>query len=128
MGAIRMAMMLTTLIMGLIAGPAVSLFGSPTVSPVTAAACVSVPLPPRLPSSMYFLALSQAPPPEVIWMARKSPVTMLPISMPPRAVAKDEADQDRRHNRNQAGQDHLPLGRARHQVHGPSVFRRGRPL
>src|ERR1700693_4343811 len=46
MGAIRMAMILTTLIMGLIAGPAVSLLGSPTVSPVTAAAWVSVPLPP----------------------------------------------------------------------------------
>src|ERR1700686_4641270 len=46
MGAIRMAMILITLIMGLIAGPAVSLFGSPTVSPVTAAAWVSVPLPP----------------------------------------------------------------------------------
>src|SRR5436309_2638776 len=37
-GMIRMATMLATLIMGLIAGPAVSLYGSPTVSPVTAAA------------------------------------------------------------------------------------------
>jgi len=27
-----------------------------------AALCVSEPLPPKLPSSMYFLALSQAPP------------------------------------------------------------------
>ena len=45
-GASRMAMMFITLIMGLIAGPAVSLQGSPTVSPVTAAAWVSVPLPP----------------------------------------------------------------------------------
>src|SRR5205085_4118539 len=86
-GAIRMAMMLTTLIIGLIAGPAVSLFGSPTVSPVTAAACVSVPLPPKCPSSMYFLALSQAPPPEVIWIARKLPVTIDPMSMPPSAFA-----------------------------------------
>src|SRR6202171_1547930 len=64
--AIRMAMMLMTLIIGLIAGPAVSLFGSPTVSPVTDALCASDPLPPRLPSSMYFLALSQAAPPLVI--------------------------------------------------------------
>lgn len=35
-----------TLISGLMAGPAVSLYGSPTVSPVTAALCASEPLPP----------------------------------------------------------------------------------
>ena len=40
-----------------------SLNGSPTVSPTTAALCVSEPLPPYMPVSMYFLALSQAPPP-----------------------------------------------------------------
>ena len=34
-----------TLISGLMAGPAVSLSGSPTVSPVTAALCFSQPLP-----------------------------------------------------------------------------------
>ena len=34
------------LIIGLIAGPAVSLYGSPTVSPVIAALCASDPLPP----------------------------------------------------------------------------------
>ena len=45
-GASRMATMFITLIIGLIAGPAVSLLGSPTVSPVTAAAWVSLPLPP----------------------------------------------------------------------------------
>ena len=49
-----------TLIIGLRAGPAVSLNGSPTVSPMTAALWASDPLPPSLPSSMYFLALSQA--------------------------------------------------------------------
>ena len=45
-------------------GPVVSLKGSPTVSPITAAACESPPLasPGSLPDSMYFLALSQAPP------------------------------------------------------------------
>jgi hypothetical protein len=37
-GMIRMATMLATLIIGLMAGPAVSLNGSPTVSPVTEAA------------------------------------------------------------------------------------------
>ena len=43
-------------------GTAVSLNGSPTVSPMTAALCASQPLPPWWPSSMYFLALSHAPP------------------------------------------------------------------
>src|SRR5690349_25110112 len=52
------ATMLMILISGLMAGPAVSLYGSPTVSPVTAALCASEPLPPKWPSSMYFLALS----------------------------------------------------------------------
>ena len=51
-----------TLMSGLSAGPAVSLNGSPTVSPMTAALWASEPLPPSWPSSMYFLALSQAPP------------------------------------------------------------------
>ena len=51
-----------TLISGFSAGPAVSLNGSPTVSPMTAALWASVPLPPWWPSSMYFLALSHAPP------------------------------------------------------------------
>jgi len=37
----RMATMLMILIIGLTAGPAVSLYGSPTVSPVTAALCAS---------------------------------------------------------------------------------------
>src|ERR687883_568764 len=37
-GMIRIATMFVILIIGLIAGPAVSLYGSPTVSPVTAAA------------------------------------------------------------------------------------------
>src|SRR5438067_2496671 len=35
---------------------------------------------------MYFLALSQAPPPVVIEIATKSPVTIVPISMPPSAA------------------------------------------
>src|ERR1051326_3256292 len=80
---IRIAKMLTTLIIGLIAGPAVSLYGSPTVSPVTAAACANEPLPPRFPSSINFFALSQAPPPEVIAIATNRPVTIVPTSRPP---------------------------------------------
>ena len=35
---------------------------------------------------MYFLALSQAPPPVHIEIATKSPVTMVPISKPPKAA------------------------------------------
>src|SRR3954469_4273563 len=80
---IRIATTLAILIIGLIAGPAVSLYGSPTVSPVTDAAWASEPLPPYAPSSISFFALSQAPPPEVIEIARKRPVTIVPISRPP---------------------------------------------
>lgn len=49
-------------------GPDVSFNGSPIVSPITAALCGSDPFGPKLlacsdaPASMYFLALSQAPP------------------------------------------------------------------
>src|SRR3970282_823311 len=49
-GTISSATMLMILISGLIAGPAVSLYGSPTVSPVTAALWASEPLAPRFPS------------------------------------------------------------------------------
>src|SRR6187431_2569198 len=84
---IRIATMLAILIIGLIAGPAVSLYGSPTVSPVTAAAWASEPLPPYWPSSISFFALSQAPPPEVIAIARKRPVTIVPMSRPPSSFA-----------------------------------------
>ena len=66
-----------TLISGLIAGPAVSLNGSPTVSPMTTALCTSEPLPPRLPSSMYFLPLSQAPPEFDRKFAIRAPTTMV---------------------------------------------------
>ena len=56
------------------------------MSPVTAALCASEPLPPWWPSSMYFLALSQAPPPVHIEIATNRPVTMVPISRPPSAA------------------------------------------
>src|SRR4029077_11192853 len=61
-GTMSRATRFMTLISGFRAGPAVSLNGSPTVSPMTAALWASDPLPPSWPSSMYFLALSQAPP------------------------------------------------------------------
>ena len=53
------------------------------MSPVTAAAWASEPLPPKAPSSISFLALSQAPPPLVIEMARNRPVMIEPMSTPP---------------------------------------------
>src|SRR2546422_6568396 len=54
-------------------GPAVSLNGSPTVSPTTAALCVGLPFPPYSPVSMNFLALSQAPPPLLSRVAMRIP-------------------------------------------------------
>ena len=53
-----MATMLISLIRIFKLGPDVSLNGSPTVSPTTVALWTSLPLPPKLPSSTYFLALS----------------------------------------------------------------------
>ena len=61
-GAISSATRFITLINGLMAGPAVSLNGSPTVSPITVASWAGEPLPPWLPSSTSFLALSHEPP------------------------------------------------------------------
>src|SRR3546814_5309654 len=49
----RIATILVILIIGLTAGPAVSLYGSPTVSPVTAALWASLPLPPWLRSEEH---------------------------------------------------------------------------
>src|SRR2546430_2093946 len=66
-------------------GPAVSLKGSPTVSPTTAALCASEPLPPKLPASMYFFALSQAPPAFAMKSARKTPISVAPARKPPSA-------------------------------------------
>src|SRR5438445_364088 len=70
-------------------GPAVSLKGSPTVSPTTAAACASVRLPSTLPASsvnwpdsMYFLALSHAPPPLLRTVASMTPAMVPTISIP----------------------------------------------
>src|SRR5690606_31932607 len=67
-------------------GPAVSLKGSPTVSPTTAAAWASVPLPPWWPSSTYFFALSQAPPELAIMMPSKTPLTVAPAKSPTNAA------------------------------------------
>ena len=78
-------------------GPEVSLNGSPTVSPTTAALWQSLPLPPKFPASICFLALSQAPPELDMKMARRKPVAVEPeISIP----AEDDADKQEK-----AGED-----------------------
>merc|ERR1719469_1228349 len=69
------------------AGPEVSLKGSPTVSPVTAASCAGTFLPLSAASSetpllMYFLQLSQAPPELDIEMASCTEETSEPVRMP----------------------------------------------
>ena len=66
-------------------GPAVSLLGSPTVSPVMLALCASDPLPPCAPVSMSFLVLSQAPPALLRNSAMRIPDTVPNMSMPERA-------------------------------------------
>ena len=68
----------------LLEGPEVSLSGSPTVSPTTAALWVSVPFvtPGIYPDSMYFLALSQAPPALEKATATCTPETMAPERRP----------------------------------------------
>src|SRR5436309_3224303 len=81
-GAMSNATRFITLMSGLSAGPAVSLNGSPTVSPMTVAACASEPLPPYAPSSTSFLALSQAPPE----LARKTAISV-PVPMAPARYA-----------------------------------------
>lgn len=72
------------------AGPEVSFKGSPMVSPITAALCSSVPFPlvyPSLeemkcPASMYFLALSQAPPELAEEIAIDTPEIKIPGNTP----------------------------------------------
>ena len=76
--------MAITLIKIFIDGPEVSLNGSPTVSPTTVAACASVPLPPKLPFSTNFLALSHAPPALAIIRAISTHPSSAPASMPPK--------------------------------------------
>ena len=68
-------------------GPEVSLKGSPTVSPTTADLCASEPLPPSAPASIYFLALSQAPPALAIITASMKALTSEPSSTPMSVVA-----------------------------------------
>mmetsp|Transcript_1533 Transcript_1533/g.5256 ORF Transcript_1533/g.5256 Transcript_1533/m.5256 type:complete len:219 (+) Transcript_1533:4830-5486(+) len=80
--------MLISLIRMFSAGPLVSLKGSPMVSPTTQALCVSLFFPPKTFSfSMYFFALSQAPPAFDIITASMNPLAMDPARRPPRHFA-----------------------------------------
>ena len=87
-GVKTIATMLISLIRMLSEGPQVSLQGSPTVSPITAALCAgfllpsSRNLPPKFPFSICFLALSQAPPALFSMQASANPVVSPPASSP----------------------------------------------
>ena len=76
MGARTRVIVLSNLINIWILGPAVSLQGSPTVSPVTLALWASDPFPPNSFVSIYFLALSQAPPALLKNVAIRIPVAV----------------------------------------------------
>ena len=96
------------------------------MSPVTEAAWANEPLPPRLPSSMYFLALSQAPPLEVMAMAMNSPVTIVPTSTPPRTTGPERgmtATAMTKSTGKQGGNNHLAQRRLRDDVDADAVFR-----
>lgn len=77
-------------------GPEVSLSGSPTVSPMTAALCSSepfyliTPLISNNPASMYFLALSQAPPALAEERAMATPLTNAPGNNPATALVPNK--------------------------------------
>ena len=63
---------------------------SPTVSPTTAASRTSEPLPPKLPFSTYFFALSHAPPALDIIKAIMTQHINAPPSMPPKAFGPNK--------------------------------------
>jgi len=77
-------------------GPLVSFKGSPTVSPITAALCsgdpffLTYPLSVNYPDSMYFLALSQAPPALADETAIETPETKTPGKTPATAVGPNK--------------------------------------
>ena len=83
-GAIKRAVIFVNFMKMLSYGPATSFKGSPPVSPVTAAMCVGVPFIQKF-LSMYFLALSHMPPPNVKKGDNKADVANRPRSMVPKA-------------------------------------------
>ena len=86
---------------------------------------------------MYFLALSHAPPPEVIEMATNRPVTITPSSIAPEALkairlagdrVDDEVQHDRRQHRQQRRNEHLPDRGLGQHVHRAAIVRLLRAL
>ncbi len=124
-----MATMLMSLIRMFRLGPAVSLKGSPTVSPMTAALWAGEPLPPKFPSSMYFLALSQAPPALAMNTARTKPGRGPADEQAHDAGnAQEEAGDDGDDDGQERGQDHVPLGAARRDLDAAGVVGLGLAL
>ena len=107
-------------------GPEVSLNGSPTVSPTTAALWGSDPLPPKCPSSMYFFALSHAPPALAIMIASRTPEDRAPASIPPRAsTSQQDTDQQRCDDCHQTRNDHFLQSSSCGNVYAVSIVRLG---
>jgi len=112
-------MMLTTLIMGLMAGPAVSLFGSPTVSPVTAALSfldVLLRVVPRRAAARHLNRQEQPGHDRAEEHSAEG------------AWAEEKTDRDRRHDRDDAGDDHLPLRSGGHDPDRGAVLGPARAL
>ena len=84
-GMINSATMFATLIIGLIAGPAVSLYGSPTVSPVIDGFVGHRALAAERAVLDQLLGVVPGAATDVIEIAMKSPTTITPISRPPSA-------------------------------------------
>ena len=93
-------------------GPVVSLNGSPTVSPTTEAAWASLPcrrIPPLQCTSSH---CPKRPPAFDIIMAKSTPVTVAPASIPEGVFAQYPPDEDRQDDGKGTWNDHLAQGRA----------------
>ena len=78
------------------------------MSPTTAALWESDFLPPWAPFSMYFLALSQAPPALAIIRASSAPAPVAPARSPPSALGPKIPHQHRHDYRHEARDHHFP--------------------
>jgi hypothetical protein len=127
-GPIDIVTMLISLIRMFRLGPLVSLNGSPTVSPTTAALWASVPLPPWAAASMYFLALSHEPPALAMKTATQKPVVSVPTSSPSTPpTPEQQPDDDRQWPAQHRRQDHFPLSRLGADRHRAGIVRRSVP-
>ena len=106
-------------------GPLVSLNGSPTVSPTTAALCASEPFAcctpslSRCPASMYFFALSHAPPAFAMKIATQKPQVSVPTKRPITPPnPQEQSSHDRRDQSQKRWQKHFSLS-----GHGADCYR-----